>query len=211
MKQKMISNALAVLLAGAISLPGTAGADVADGPGLSGRGAPGGRGPGASQPAAAGLSQEEQAGLNYMYAEEQLARDVYAALAARWGVPIFANISRSEQTHLEAVGAVLEAHGLAAPAQRPPAFQALYEELVVRGEASLTEAYRVGMAIEELDIADLEARLALTDQVDLERLYGNLRRGSNNHLRAFTGALDGQSGMGQPSRAPGGGGGRRGP
>jgi len=67
------------------------------------------------------------------------------------------------------------------------------------------------VTIEELDIADLEARLALTDQSDLQRVYTSLRRGSSNHLRAFTSALSGQSGTGKPPSAPGGGRGRRGP
>lgn len=212
MKQKMITNALAVLVAGALSLAGIAQVEAAGVPGLSGRGAPGGRGPGISQPAApASLSAEAQAGLRYMYAEEQLARDVYAALAARWGAPIFANISQSEAAHMAAVAAVLEAHGLAIPAQQPPEFQALYDELLAQGEASLREAYQVGVTIEERDLADLEARLALTDQAELQRLYTNLHRGSTNHLRAFSSALNGQPGPGLPPRTPAGGGGRRGP
>ena len=52
----------------------------------------------------------------------------------------------------------------------------------------------VGVDIENLDIADLDQRLAQTDNGDLQQVYANLRSGSTNHLRAFTG-----SGGGQPA------------
>ncbi len=46
-------------------------------------------------------------------------------------------------------------------------------------------ALKVGIGIEELDIADLEEYISGTDNADLRRVYANLLRGSENHLRAF--------------------------
>jgi hypothetical protein len=67
---------------------------------------------------------------------------------------------------------------------------ALYADLMEQGGASLEDALRVGIAIEEKDIADLEARIAATDREDLKAVYESLLRGSERHLQAFTRQLD---------------------
>ncbi|MCB0134315.1 MAG: DUF2202 domain-containing protein, partial [Caldilineaceae bacterium] len=82
-----------------------------------------------------------------------------------------------------------------------PAFQALYDELVAQGSISAAEALKVGVAIEELDIADLEQRIAETDNADIQLLYSNLLAGSENHLRAFSGGGgQGRQGGGRGAR-----------
>ena len=70
--------------------------------------------------------------------------------------------------------------------------KALYEELVARGRKSLVDALTVGATIEDLDIHDLEGNIADTEKPDLLQVYGNLLRGSANHLRAFVRLLEGQ-------------------
>ena len=52
----------------------------------------------------------------------------------------------------------------------------------------------VGAAIEEIDILDLQKRLAETSNADIERVYASLEAGSNNHLRAFASNLKSQAG-----------------
>jgi hypothetical protein len=128
-----------------------------------------------------------------MREEEKLARDVYLALSESFTQPVFANIARSEETHMSAVLALMERYGIADPAAgkargefTDPAFAELYTQLVTRGKTSLLEAAKVGAEIEELDIADLRTRAARTDQSDILALYNELERGSRNHLRAFT-------------------------
>ncbi len=138
---------------------------------------------------------EEQAGLAYMREEEKLAGDVYRAMFELWGLTIFDNIASAEDTHTAAVERLLDQYGLADPAEglapgvfSDPQLQALYDELVANGSRSETDALMVGALIEELDIVDLRARA--TDDPAISRVYDNLERGSNNHLRAFVRQLD---------------------
>ena len=138
------------------------------------------------------LSQAEQADLLLMREEEKLARDVYMRLFARWGLRPFGNISGSEQAHMEMMLALLTHYGLPDPvaglapgAFHSPALQTLHDELVARGTATEVEAIRVGLLIEELDIADLRAAAARTARADSLAVYAELERGSRNHLRAF--------------------------
>ncbi len=142
------------------------------------------------------LTADEVAGLLFMREEEKLARDVYLALYEMWNVRIFDNIAGSESAHMDAVKGLLDDYGLADPAVEAPGvftnadLQALYDELVETGAQSLEDALRVGAAIEEIDILDLEAHMAETDREDILRVYDNLLRGSYNHLRAFAGNLE---------------------
>lgn len=144
---------------------------------------------------------EEIAGLVYMREEEKLARDVYLALYEQWGQPVFQNIAGSEQAHMDSVLMLLEQYGVSDPAAGKgqgefdnPVFQSLYEDLVAQGSASQIEALRVGAAIEDLDIFDLQERLAQTDNEFIVQVYSNLLAGSENHLRAFVSNLDRQGG-----------------
>jgi len=142
------------------------------------------------------LNAEEAAQLAFMREGEKLARDVYARLYELWGLPVFANISRSEQRHFEATGALIDRYRLPDPAAENPAgvfadsrLAALYADFTAQGQASAAAALRVGATIEELDIRDLETAIAATDNADLKAVYGNLWRASHNHLRAFAGQL----------------------
>jgi hypothetical protein len=152
-------------------------------------------------PANGELSEAEAAGLIFMREEEKLARDVYLKLYDHWGLPIFQKISKSEQTHTEAVKFLLDSYGLEDPVIGDeigvfsnPDLQALYDQLVIQGSQSLSEALKVGATIEEIDLLDLEERLAQTDHADIQRVYENLHDGSRNHLRAFVSTLERQSG-----------------
>lgn len=139
------------------------------------------------------LPTPEQADLRYMREEEKLARDVYAALGAQWKLNTFANIERSEQQHTTTVAALLKQHGLADPAATlaagkfaDPTLQQLYDQLIKDGSASRVAALKVGAAIEEIDIRDLDERIARSTTADIRLAYENLRRASWNHLTAFT-------------------------
>jgi hypothetical protein len=63
--------------------------------------------------------------------------------------------------------------------------QNFYTELVARGMQSETEAFKAGVRIEETDIADITQQLATTTEQDVNDTLEDLRRGSENHLRAF--------------------------
>ncbi|MFZ5818821.1 MAG: DUF2202 domain-containing protein [Chloroflexota bacterium] len=145
------------------------------------------------------LSAEESASLLFMREEEKLARDVYNALYAAWGQTTFTNIAASEQAHMDEIKLLLDRYGLADPALEPgsftdPSLAALYDQLAAQGSLSLVEALKVGAAIEEIDILDLQERLAQTDNADIQQVYNNLMMGSYNHLNAFVSALQAQTG-----------------
>jgi hypothetical protein len=152
----------------------------------------------AAAPAATGLGAAERATLLSMREEEKLAHDVYVALAAETGLPIFTRIAASETRHEQAVERALAAYGVADPtdgyavgAFPSQRFQELYDDLVARGSRSAAAALAVGVRIERLDIADLRAAIEQTDESRLDRVYANLLAGSQQHLRAFQAASTG--------------------
>lgn len=147
------------------------------------------------------LTNDEITSLVYMREEEKLAKDVYLGLFELWGTPIFQNIANSEQTHTDAVKGLLDTFGIPDPADTSPPgvftnqdLQNLYDELMAAGSKSLEDALMVGAAIEEIDILDLKSSLEFTQNEEIQRVYGNLLRGSENHLRAFTSNLERQTG-----------------
>ncbi|AAM03868.1 DUF2202 domain-containing protein [Methanosarcina acetivorans] len=138
------------------------------------------------------LNDTEINSLIYMREEEKLARDVYLYLYDKWNIPIFRNIAASEQEHTDAVKSLLTQYGVQDPASTTsegeftnPELQELYNQLIQQGSVSREDALKVGVIIEEKDIRDLEADLANTTNSDIKIVYGNLLRGSNNHLSAF--------------------------
>jgi hypothetical protein len=166
---------------------------------LAGRG-PGGEPTGTTTARTASvtpLSPEEAAELIYMREEEKLARDVYLVLYDKWEVSEFENIAASESRHMASVKRLLDRYGLADPvgADVPGVFanadlQAAYDSLVAQGLQSLEDAFKVGVAIEELDIADLKELIALSTHRDVTKVAENLLQGSENHLAAFTKLLE---------------------
>ncbi|MCX6067946.1 MAG: DUF2202 domain-containing protein [Chloroflexi bacterium] len=148
---------------------------------------------------AMGLNAEEAAALLFMIEEEKLARDVYNTLFATWNVQIFQNIAGSEQTHVDQIGLLISNYNLPNPTQAPGIFtdqnlQALYNTLITQGKQSLNDAIKVGGAVEEIDILDLQTRLSKTDNADIQLAYNNLLNGSYNHLKSFANTLSTQGG-----------------
>lgn len=144
------------------------------------------------------LTQDEINGLVYMRIEEKLARDVYTVMGTTWNAKVFLNIKVSEQAHMDAVKRMLDKFSIPDPLTSDEvgvfpdaAFQALYDQLIIQGNASLYEALLVGVTIEEQDIADLETQLASVTNPGIVRLYTNLKAGSVNHLAAFNNNLIG--------------------
>jgi len=137
-------------------------------------------------------SMSEEDGIAFMREEEKLAHDVYTALYEIWGLNVFSNIARSEQTHTEAVLSLIGDSGMVDPVSENEVgvftnltLQELYDELVESGSKSLLDAVKVGLLIEEIDIKDLEDLLEGDIDSRTATVYENLLRGSENHLRAF--------------------------
>lgn len=136
------------------------------------------------------LTDSELASLLKMKEEEKLARDVYSALYKKWGSQIFSKIAAAENNHLNAIILLLENYGEvttagAAGQFTDPEVQALYNELVSAGSATIADAYKTGALIEEMDIKDLVLALNSTSNENIIMVFENLYKGSRNHLRAF--------------------------
>ncbi len=147
------------------------------------------------------LSDAEIASLLLMREEEKLAHDVYIYLYEKWNLNTFENIAASEQTHTDEIKTLLDAYGLADPAAGKaagvftnPEMQKLYDSLIQQGSKSLSDAIKVGGAIEEIDILDLRKAASSITREDIKIVFTNLENGSENHLSAFAGTLERQTG-----------------
>lgn len=134
--------------------------------------------------------------LVYLIEEEKLARDVYSKMFELWGSKVFGNILKSEESHQSQVLTVMATRDIADPRSseegvfKNAELQKLYDELIAKGSKSAVDAYEVGVAIEVLDIDDLTKMLATAKDADVIAMMENLRRGSENHLRAFNNQLN---------------------
>ncbi|HMQ63125.1 MAG TPA: DUF2202 domain-containing protein, partial [Flavilitoribacter sp.] len=94
--------------------------------------------------------------------------------------------------HMAAVRNLIDKYGLTDPVGTNPegVFQnetlaALYNALISEGLISPVAALQVGAKIEDLDLSDLDAAMTKVDNQDIQAVFGELSRGSRNHLRAF--------------------------
>ena len=130
--------------------------------------------------------------LQYLIEEEKLARDVYLYLAENVTSSKFANIAKSEQTHMDQIAVLLKKYNYFNPTLtraegvfRDKSLQTLYNQLIEQGSADVLAAMQVGRDIENLDIKDLQVMLKSTMPADMKLALDNLLKGSYNHLAAF--------------------------
>jgi hypothetical protein len=130
--------------------------------------------------------------IKYMREEEKLARDVYTILSAQYTLPIFKNIAKSEQKHMDLVLCLLNHYNILDPASEEigvfnnSELQEIYGNLIARGSVSLIDALTVGATIEDLDIHDLDIDLSQTENEAIVTVFEILKCGSGNHMRAFS-------------------------
>ena len=130
------------------------------------------------------LSDIDVERLMYGQQEERLARDVYLTLFQQYGLQVFSNIARSENHHVDLIGNLLRKYNIE-QTEGYGKLQSTYDKLIQKGSQSLQDAIEVGIAIEILDIKDLDKTLSETDNQDIKAVYGTLRQGSIRHLAAF--------------------------
>ena len=145
-----------------------------------------------AQAATPTVSATVKAQLLYLVEEEKLAHDVYTALDAVSISPKFKNISGAEQTHMDYISALLAIYGIKNPTIGKKAgvftnkeLSALYKTLVAKGKKSAIDAIQVGIIIGEKDLADLATLSKSITQTDIKTAVAFLKKGSENHLRAF--------------------------
>lgn len=130
--------------------------------------------------------------LLYLIEEEKLAHDVYTLLYDTYGARVFGNILQSEATHQDRVLALLDERNISDPRKdavgefENTELQKMYDDLIAKGMKREQDAYEVGVTIEEVDIADITKQLETASDVDVIQTLEDLRRGSENHLRAFS-------------------------
>ena len=140
-------------------------------------------------------SNDTKVQLQYLIEEEKLAHDVYTKMFELWGARVFGNILQSEESHQSQVLTVMQNYNIKDVRQsaigefKNAELQSLYNELIEKGSKSEQDAFEVGVAIEELDIEDLSKMLATAKDADVIAMMENLRKGSENHLRAFNNQL----------------------
>lgn len=130
--------------------------------------------------------------IKYMREEEKLARDVYTTLSAQYTLPIYKNIAKSEQRHMDIVLCLLDHYNIADPASdeigifNNSELQELYNNLIAQGSVSLIDALTVGATIEDVDIHDLNLYSGQTENEAITTVFDILNCGSANHMRAFS-------------------------
>jgi len=138
------------------------------------------------------INNAEKNSLIYMYEEEKPARDVYLTLFEKYDIPVFKNISKSEQYHMNLVNTLLEKFDITNTAKDNRGefenndLQKLYNSLTEQGSKSLIDALKTGATIEDVDIHDLNKYISKTKNSEITDIFKQLTCGSGNHMRAFT-------------------------
>lgn len=149
------------------------------------------------------LKPKKAKALIRLYEEEVLAHDLYVELGKiHKDIMPLRNIPRSEAVHQKVMAGILGAHGIdvpKAPKNRrfvTKGLDKLFDDWLAEGRKSPAAACRVGVRLEEHDIADLIA--AQKQFPDSKVPLANLERASGNHLRAFHFNLTSRDGSYEP-------------
>jgi len=138
------------------------------------------------------VNEDETVGLLFMREEEKLARDVYSYFYLKYKLPVFNNISKSENVHMTAVLNLINGFKITDNSTNNPGeftnqeLKDLFVALKAKGDVSVSEALKVGVDIELKDIKDIKDELALVQNASIKTVYTNLSKGSEAHLKAFT-------------------------
>lgn len=136
------------------------------------------------------LTDADKEALLFMLEEEKLARDTYIFLNNQWALNQFANIKNSEQMHMDAVENLLIQYNVEYTILPEGQFenqtlQNFYNQFIVDGAVSQSNALQIGATIEDLDIVDLVDYINATSNTALINVFESLQCGSRNHLRSF--------------------------
>ena len=125
--------------------------------------------------------------------DEYKAQAEYEALIEEFGsVNPFARIVKAEARHIDALEALFDTYDFDVPEDNGNRYAVVSN--------SLEEAYAMGVEAEIANIALYEDYLKLDLPEDVERVFTNLLKASEKHLRSFENAVDGNIGTGLGSR-----------
>lgn len=115
--------------------------------------------------------------LTYAIQDEWAARAEYEAVLKKWpDAKPFANIIRSEESHISWLTPLFAAHGLPAPVEPKPG---------VIVPKDWTQALSIGAEAEVVNIAMYEQFLKQTLPEEVRTVFVELKKASENHLKAF--------------------------
>jgi len=135
------------------------------------------------------VSETEKEILINQYGEERMARDLYAYAAEKYpNVNTFANITKSEQEHMDALKVLLDRYGIEAPSDYAKDND-LFVTLKNKIDQSEKDAIEVGITVEMVDIDNIAEDIKNTDNDDFKVILTNIWGASYNHLRWFVQAL----------------------
>ena len=141
------------------------------------------------------ITESDKEALLFMLEEEKLARDTYDYLDNLWSINQFANIRKSEQSHMDSVENLLKQANIAYTILPYGEFnnaglQQLYDQFKIDGAQDISSALQIGATIEDLDIKDLQDYLDRTTHPDIIAVFENLQCGSRNHLISFVSSIE---------------------
>jgi hypothetical protein len=141
------------------------------------------------------LLEEDKEALLFMLEEEKLARDTYDFLNNKWDINQFANIKKSEQSHMNAIINLLDQYNIAYTILpygefEDEALQNYFNQFVESGQISQSNALQIGATIEDLDIVDLQEYIDNSTNASIISVFESLKCGSRNHLRSFVSAIE---------------------
>ncbi len=131
--------------------------------------------------------------LLYMIQEEKLAGDLYQNFYEQTGLTVFNRIAKAEDRHMSALVSHAQKIGIDVDAllSLPEGkfanteLQVIYDGLLATGSVSPEAALGVGKMVEQADIADLEDAMVSVVGTRLDKVYGGLLAGSQQHFDAF--------------------------
>jgi hypothetical protein len=144
--------------------------------------------------AGAAPSPRDVQGMRFIWEEEKTARDLYVSFYKQTNQSIFANLTRSEQNHMDQVRSIMDRYGVSTPALEREALEnqtliQMYTDLLSRGSRSDQDALKAASTFEEISIMDLQKEINATENQEVVAVYQGLLAGSRKHLRSYVSDL----------------------
>jgi hypothetical protein len=133
-------------------------------------------------------------GMRFIWEEEKTARDLYISFYMQTNQSIFANLTRSEQNHMDQVRSIMDRYGVSTPIPDQGALEnqtliKMYDDLLSNGSRSDQDALMAAATFEEISIMDLQKEINATENQDIIAVYQGLLAGSRKHLRSYVSDL----------------------
>ncbi|MBE2217527.1 MAG: DUF2202 domain-containing protein [Ignavibacteria bacterium] len=136
--------------------------------------------------------------LQKMYEEEKMSYDLYSEFFNKWGLNVFDQVRESEAIHMLRIKELMgvkelpQGTGLAGDEKGlydNKDIQALYDEYTVLGNISDVTSLETAALMEENDITNLRERIKSQTDDRTIKIFAQMERASQNHLRAFVKSL----------------------